>query len=511
MRTRLSALTLLALSCPALAAAADVPVADADGLRAAVESASPGDVILLSSGTYRLSSKLRCNASGTAEAPITVRPADGASPVVEFDTTEGFHITGPHWRVEDLAIHGVCADDSACEHAFHITGAADGVVVRGNTAKNFNAHIKGNGSPLGDQDRYVYPDDVLVEGNEFFSDAPRQTSNPVTPIDVVGGRRWIIRENYIHDFAKGQGNNISYAAFLKGNSRDGVFERNLIVCSRLHSGQVRVGLSFGGGGTGPDPICEDQICDPEHQNGVMRHNIISSCSDVGVYINEGKDVVVEHNTLHATSGIDARFASTTATIRHNVLMGRIRERDGGAATLTGNLDQLSAADFDAIFANPAELDFSLLDGSRLVDAATGSAATSDYCGQRRDATPDIGAVEYLTDSPCDTTMTHPLGGGTVEPGEDAGAGDAGADAGAGTGEDAGAGADAGEQPDSGATGDDAGVTPVADAGGPDCCKPIEERGCGCAQASPPGAAPFGAALTLLALLGLSPRRRRRRS
>lgn len=32
------------------------------------------------------------------------------------------------------------------------------------------------------------------------------------------------------------GDPISYAAFLKGNSRDGLFERNLVVCERASSG-----------------------------------------------------------------------------------------------------------------------------------------------------------------------------------------------------------------------------------------------------------------------------------
>jgi high frequency lysogenization protein len=46
----------------------------------------------------------------------------------------------------------------------------------------------------------------------------------------TGGRRWQLRGNFIHDHAKGEGNGVSYAAFLKGNSRDGLIERNLVIC-----------------------------------------------------------------------------------------------------------------------------------------------------------------------------------------------------------------------------------------------------------------------------------------
>lgn len=67
------------------------------------------------------------------------------------------------------------------------------------------------------------------------------------PDDVV------VEANRISDFEKGGGDTISYAAFLKGNSKDGVFERNLVVCSEHFSGGVRVGLSFRSARTVPAP------------------------------------------------------------------------------------------------------------------------------------------------------------------------------------------------------------------------------------------------------------------
>jgi len=131
---------------------------------------------------------------------------------------------------------------------------------------------------------------VLIEYNEFSNSRPRDTGNPVAPIDIVGGKRWVVRGNFIHDHEKGQGDGISYAAFLKGNSRDGLFERNLIVCELLHRGGIRLGLSFGGGGSQPDSICKEGRCSPEHRNGVMRNNVIVNCpADVGIYLDEARD------------------------------------------------------------------------------------------------------------------------------------------------------------------------------------------------------------------------------
>jgi hypothetical protein len=65
---------------------------------------------------------------------------------------------------------------------------------------DFNAMIKGNG----EGNPYVFPDDVVIEGTELYNSTLRITGNPV----------------FIHDHGKEGGDGISYAAFLKGNSRE---------------------------------------------------------------------------------------------------------------------------------------------------------------------------------------------------------------------------------------------------------------------------------------------------
>jgi hypothetical protein len=472
---------------PRVAAALPVTVTDGAELRAAVEGAAAGDVITLAPGTYDVTGNLSAAAVGTAAAPITVRAAALGEAFLRFDALEGFHVTAPYWVFENLDIQGVCALDDDCEHAFHVTGAADWTVIRGCRLHDFNAMIKGNGTPSGPGGAYVWPDDVRVEGNELFDAAPRDTANPVTPIDVVGGRRWILRANFIHDHAKALGDNISYAAFLKGNSRDGLIERNLVWCEMLHTGLVRLGLSFGGGGTSPDSICEDGTCTPEHQGGTMRNNIVVHCpADVGIYVNEGLNVGVYNNTLYDTTGLDVRFAATVADVRNNLLMGAVRLRDGATATLGSNLEGLTAADFAAWFAAPAAADFGLTDGTAFVDLGeTLAAVPDDYCANLRDdGLNDVGAVEYDGDGPCDTTRPAlgPGGGG----GTDASA--SSADAGAGAGGDGGApGAD---------TGADDGVGGGNGGGG-------ARGGCGCVAAGGGAAqSPAGVAAGALSLLGL---------
>ncbi len=404
-------LLILATFVPIAARADIVPVTTAAELRTAITTASAGDEIVLAPGTYELTSNVACNASGTAPLPIVVRAETAGTALLRFDALEGFRVTAPHWRFEDLVIEGICALDDNCEHAFHITGAADSVVIRRNVVRDFNAQIKSNRDGAG-----AFPDDVVIDGNELYDTRARETANPVTKIDVVGGRRWIVRGNTIRDYEKGGGDTISYAAFLKGNSRDGLFERNLVFCERDTSGGTRLGLSLGGGGSAPASICEDGDCTTEHQNGTLRNNVIIDCPDVGIYLNRAAGTILEHNTLYDTAGIDVRFATASAELRNNLLSGALRNRDGGSSTSSGDLTQVPLANFDAWFADPAAADFTLLDGSEIVDQGVAAPLTADdFCGTpRSDGTADVGAVEYGAGT-CDTTV----GGGIYvpEPGE----------------------------------------------------------------------------------------------
>jgi hypothetical protein len=396
---------LAGLFLPLASPATVVPVATPAALVAAIDSAAPGDVITLAPGTYDLSQNLNCDVPGTPGAPIVVRSSVPLGALLRFAAVEGFKVSARHWVFEDLDIQGVCASHSTCEHAFHVFGDADFLRIRRSRLRDFNAQIKSNRDPVAP----VFPDDVVIEGNEFADSGTRNTSNPVTKIDVVGGRRWVVRGNYIHDFEKGLGDHVSYAAFLKGNSRDGLFERNLVICEGDHAGGVRLGLSLGGGGSGPDSICEDGTCSPEHQHGSLRNNLIVNCpEDVGIYLNEALDTRIYDNTLIATTGIDVRFAASTADIRNNLVSGSIRNRDGGSSTQSANLTGVTTSQYQQWFFDPLGADLTLLDGVAFVDLAEPLAAVrDDYCGNLRGAAPDRGAVEY--DGPiCDTTLA---GGG----------------------------------------------------------------------------------------------------
>ena len=97
----------MAMSTPAapLAAEGEIVVDSPDRLRAAIEAAQPGDVIVVADGEYRFDDRLVAEPSGTATSPITLRGTRAA--VIRTKNASGdygLHVTGDHWRIEGLTI-----------------------------------------------------------------------------------------------------------------------------------------------------------------------------------------------------------------------------------------------------------------------------------------------------------------------------------------------------------------------------------------------------------------------
>ena len=357
-------------------------VSTPQGLVDAVGSAKPGDVIEIAPGRYRLSGRsISTRSGGLGKAPITVRGRRLGDVVLEFNMLEGFHVQHPNWIFENLDISGVCSNDDDCEHAFHVVGNAQSTVIRNNRMRDFNAHIKVNGF------KPAFPDFGLIQANTLFNSRPRKTAHPVTPIDIVGANEWNVVDNFIADFVKLGGNQVSYGAFMKGAGAGGRFERNMIVCALnlpIQTG-ARVGLSFGGGGTDVQ-YCRDGSCAYEHDQGFAANNIVAHCNDFGIDVNRSRNVTLAHNTLINTAGIDIRNVPASAAISNNILEGRIRER-GGGWFLGANNWEGSAHD---LFAEPDRLEFKNARWPSDVPALP--TVRQDICGEPRGSTTRPGAI-----------------------------------------------------------------------------------------------------------------------
>ncbi|WP_426194701.1 chondroitinase-B domain-containing protein [Massilia sp. DWR3-1-1] len=386
----------LAQSAVPAAAGAAVLVATSEEVLAAIARAEPGDTITLLPGTYRFTNKINVSRPGQDGRPVTVRAIDAGSVLIETGAVEGFKISAPFWRFENLSLRGVCSQDSECEHAFHVVGAAHHFVALGNTILDFNAHFKINA------ENRIFPDNGLIEGNTLSNSRPRRTANPVTPIDLVTASGWVVRSNVISDFIKAEGDRISYGGFFKGAGTDNVFEQNIVLCEHHLRGLPgqRVGLSLGGGGTDKE-LCRDRRCVTEQDRGVIRANLIASCSDVGIYINSAAGSIIAHNTLVDTSGIDVRFPETSATVDGNLVDGPIRSRDGGVVRENDNRSTPPVYAYfgyhpvRALFRTPAAFDFAWKDGAGVAPRRAGGVvpAPPDLCGMVRPLLTAYGASE----------------------------------------------------------------------------------------------------------------------
>ena len=311
-----------------------VPVTTTEQLVQALGQSRPGDVITLEPGTYPVGDiALAANRPGTAQAQITVRAVRPGTALIEVRGTEGFVISAPHWTLENLSIRGACEQHSDCEHAIHVVGGATQFVARNNTLTDFNAHIKINGQ--GER----FPDRGMIEANTISNTVARRTSNPVTTIDLVAASGWTVRSNFIFDFAKAEGDRVSYGAFAKGGGSDNRFERNIVMCERRDRASAgwRIGLSLGGGGTAKE-FCRDKTCLTEQDGAVIDSNLIVGCSDDGIYVNRSALSRIVHNTLLDTAGISVRFPQSSADVIANLVDGTIRARDDGLIHASGNQD-----------------------------------------------------------------------------------------------------------------------------------------------------------------------------
>ena len=300
-------------------------VTDSNELIKGLNAASAGDEVILLPGQYKLG-RFESRKGGTAGAPITVKASVPETVVIQASRVETFSIYNPYWVFENLTIKGT----GSTHHAFHLSTNADHIIIRNNKLINFHSHIKSNGK--GGQ----FPDFGLVEGNFISNDSIRQTSEPTSPIDIVGGKNWVIKNNYVADFGRASVKSVSYGIFLKGNSTNGLIEQNLVICSQQHKSGYRIGISLGGGGTGK-PYCEKQNCEHEHRHGTIRNNVVLNCSDAGIYLKKASDSNVFHNTLINTLGIDAQLKPTSARIENNYVGGVIHARKGATIQRKNNV------------------------------------------------------------------------------------------------------------------------------------------------------------------------------
>lgn len=291
-------------------------------IRQALNKAAPGTRIVIQPGLYPFDRNLYLGRDGTAEAPIVLTAEQPGTVWFEFTQLDGIFVNRPHWMFENLNIRGTCANDHYCEHAFHVVGRGAHTRIHNNLLVDFNAHIKVNGFK-GD-----WPDHGKATWNTLINRRPRETVRSVTPFDLVGANQWLFAHNVVANFVKKGRDRVSYGVFMKGASEGGLIEENVVICTPTNISQpgIRVGISFGGGGSGA-AYCREGGCSAyEHAKGTARRNVIAHCNDSGIDLNRSQDILLSDNLLINTSGMTLRQGSK-AIVDNNRFEGTLALRD----------------------------------------------------------------------------------------------------------------------------------------------------------------------------------------
>lgn len=380
-----------------------VEIGPEDDLAAAIASAPTGRTILLRDGTYDVSGAgyIVFRTPG-----VTLRSQSGDPTAVVLDGGYGIG------EVLSVAASDVTIAELTVQrplyHPIHVTGASDANttgtrIYRVRAIDPGQQAIKINASAEG-----FYTDDGSVACSHLeLTDAGRpMVSDCYTGgIDAHLAWGWEIRDNHIEGFWCDAGLSEHAVHFWNGG-RDTVVERNTIVdCAR------GVGFGLGDMGNGTTREYDDDPCPGVngyvgHFGGTIRNNTVwaarpelfgsQSGFDSGIALEQACGTSVVHNTIVSLeppfTTIEYRWPNTSVDIANNLTTHGIVARDGGQATLAGNLSDQGTEHF----VDAAGGDLHLADGSSAIDAGVvlpAGAADEDIDGDARDGSPDVGADE----------------------------------------------------------------------------------------------------------------------
>jgi hypothetical protein len=374
----------------------------------AVNSASPGDTILVADGTYNLDGiHLQMDIPN-----VSVRSASGNREAVILDgnyiTTEIFQIVASGVTVADLTLR------EAYDHPIHVSSTENDHTI--NTLI-YNVHIIDPGqqaikiNPAASGSYGYYTDDGTIACSHIeLTDAGRThiRDNCYTGgIDSHQSRGWVIRDNYIEGFWCDDGLS-EHGIHLWRGCRDTLIERNML---KDNARGIGLGLVTDGlGRTYPDDPCPSAEGYVDDFGGVIRNNFVSANDldmfaseygfDCGICLWNGCNAQALHNTVYTAdpgstfSSIEWRFENTQAVISNNLVNHPMRERDGSTGEVNGNLTTAQSDWFEDAAGGDLHLRSTAINA---IDQATLVADVSDdFDGDPRPIgfAPDIGADEY---------------------------------------------------------------------------------------------------------------------
>ena len=197
----------LALALPKLARAATINVTPSDDYTK-IESAQPGDEVVIAPGTYKFLVYLTQQAP--SNNPIVIRAQDPKNPPVwdltglSTDSAPGSYTAGDRGRgcwqlsgatnitIESIVFQG-CSNGSENASGIRYYNGSTGIVIRDCVFRNND-----NGLTGGTQDS-----EATVEFSEFDSNGNTSASSPTHNLYIYGGT-FTLRYSYIHDPTQAQ-------------------------------------------------------------------------------------------------------------------------------------------------------------------------------------------------------------------------------------------------------------------------------------------------------------------
>ena len=352
-------------------------------LRAAVAALTSGTTIVIAPGTYMLTGPLYLNG---AFSDVVIRGATN--------------------NRNDVVLVGKgmnAASDGGVPFGIWTGGGVTRVTIANLTIRDVYYHpIIFNG---GTQQPRVYNVRLLDAGQQFVKANPDGAGGGVNGgiveysvieyttgapswytngVDVHTGDGWIIRHNLFRRIRTAQGL-AGPAVLMWNNSRSTIVEANTFIDNHR---DISLGLI--------------ERTPNDHTGGVVRNNFIARSpgagGDVAIGVMDSPGTRVVHNTIWMggayPNAVEYRFSDTTGVVvASNLADARVLARDGGVATVAGNVLNAPAG----YFVTPAQGDLHLTAAASaaLDQVAVLADAPLDWDGQPRPsgALGDIGADE----------------------------------------------------------------------------------------------------------------------
>jgi hypothetical protein len=248
-------------------------------LQQALNTAQPGDTIVLGPGTYTHSGgNLIISRSGTSSNWIVIQGAPGSKPVIDLANAGELALGASYVVLENVEIiHG----GGNNLHIYPMNGSIQDVIVRNCLIHALTSG--GNGAAIKMNRNNPNPWNlslIYLENNDLS-----QSVGNNAIVDVVGASQCVVRGNDIHDNVVG-----SPGIFFKGGSNEILIEKNLIRGIRGHAALLL------GGWTSPGYF-NPAYPNIEGFDQVARNNLITDCDDACVQIAGVQHARVEHNTI----------------------------------------------------------------------------------------------------------------------------------------------------------------------------------------------------------------------